>query len=187
MAINFKNNFVSLGNRAIVDPYLRIIVSMGRFYIEDEGWQVINIHHNPDLTSDVLSEIQEWYSVDHTQRFRIYPGHSENTRTLFNFTLTKTTEARNLVLTPQGPDDIFERVSFGPTPSGDAVGYVDPKGLLLYVLKNILQISELQDWGCGTHDKIQLRMSSGKFASLVNGLEERLLGDVLLDERDLRV
>ena len=181
----YENNFRVLGDRAIVDPILKVVVSMGRMHWEEEGWQEINISYNPELTLSVLERIYEWEATDPKQRSQHYPGYSDKAFSFFQFTLRKITEGQNLVLELLGPDEEFQRANLGSVQRGNLYECSDRKAFLLYIFKNVLLIPELQEWGFGKYTKVQLKISAVKLALLEGRATENLSGDVILDERDV--
>lgn len=181
----YENNFKVLNDRMIVDPTLAIFVSIGRVHQEEEGWWVLHISHNPELTSDVLEKIYEWEATDPGQRSQIYPGHSDKTFSFFELMLRKVTEGETLVWELLGSDEEYQKAKLSSL--GGKKSYVCPnhKEFLLYVLKNILLLPELRKWNFQRYNKIQLRISAQKFSNLSERNIEEFRNDVIWDEREV--
>tara|TARA_R110000787_G_scaffold286435_1_gene404970 strand:- start:19546 stop:20145 length:600 start_codon:yes stop_codon:yes gene_type:complete len=182
----YENNFKVVNDRMIVDPTLAVFVRMGRMHFEEEGWQVLHISHDPEMTPSVLTRIAEWESADADNKSEIrFPEVSKKSFSFFEFTLRKITEGEALVLEFMGRDEEYYKDNLGSIQRGNLYECADRKAFLLYVFRNILLLPKLQECGFGKCTKVQLRMSAVKFALLEGRPTEELSGDVILDERDL--
>lgn len=52
---DYPDNFVAITGRNLVDPILKLWVQMGRLHFDGEGVQIINVYHNPEMDTQMLT------------------------------------------------------------------------------------------------------------------------------------
>ncbi len=183
----YEDNFQVLNDRMLVDPVLKIFVTMGRLHFEGEGEQFIHVSHDPDMKASILEQISQrkaldFDSVNEEEGAFTPPDFSDKRYKFFEFTLRKLTEENTRIYEILDPDERYKKPILGTEMRGNVYECADPNSFLLYVFKNVLLLPELQPFQFGKYNKIQLRLSEEKLAYLERRTPRALVGNAVLAE-----
>ncbi len=95
------DDFVPLTGRCAVSPKLKVSVTLGRFDLEMNGVQMVDVWHDPLLTGDRLlmpeTESPFYITPSEPREPRLIPFFSERRTSLFFFGLVPRSEGSSLV------------------------------------------------------------------------------------------
>jgi len=190
---DYPDNFVAITGRNLVDPILKLWVQMGRLHFDGEGVQIINMYHNPEMDTQMLTCIckvenpfrRDEVSGDPITKEIMTPNASVETYKLFEFGLEKKTH-KNVV-------------SFELTKSENGLSNFnlltnekytfqckDRGALFLYVLKSVIKLPELQQLGPQPKKCVEIKISEPKLALLEGRISKRFAKDAVLATIDLK-
>lgn len=182
----YKDNFKILNKGMIADPTLAVFVRIGRVHEEEEGWWVLHISHDPEMSPSAREHIDQWkFSEDEEASGIFFPEFSSKSFSFFEFMLRKVTKGKTLAWELMGSDEDFRRIQLGSAQCGNLYECPENRDFLLYVFKNILLIPELLEWGYWGYTKAEMRISAQKFAYLSGQPLEDIRDDVVWDEREV--
>jgi hypothetical protein len=103
------DDFVLLTGSCAVSPKLKVSVTLGRFDLEINGVQIVDVWHDPLLTADRLfmpeTESPFYITPSEPREPRQIPFFSQQRRSLFSFGFAPRSEGSSLIFSAAAYDD----------------------------------------------------------------------------------
>jgi hypothetical protein len=172
------NDFEVLTNAVVVSPIMQLCVKLGRFNLELNGVQEVDIYHDPEISADRLfmAETDSPYYIEPSAPPTapvMIPFFSKRRSNVYSFGFNPRSEAEVLVFSAAGQDsesaDVMAR-SVARELTGEAGSR--PFDVIHMVMGAIGLLRDWQPLGVGfggEWEMIELRMGAGFIAAIEDG------------------